>query len=128
MQVEASLQRTWRRRLKAAGFDDIELPDGTLRGPQKPPGRWRSFEAASPLEREATTEYFTRATTFCASYAFSRLSPKVRAVWRLHARGHSNSEVAKTLGYSLKTVRNSLRSARSRAGLPEVTSSIGHGR
>jgi DNA-directed RNA polymerase specialized sigma24 family protein len=128
MPADVSLQRAWRRRLKEDGFDDIELPDGSLRGPQKPPGRWRSFDAASPLEREATSEYFIRATTFCATYVFSRLPPKVRSVWRLHAKGQSNSEVAKTLGFSLKTVRNSLRSARARAGLPEVTSSIGHGR
>jgi DNA-directed RNA polymerase specialized sigma24 family protein len=128
MSTDAALQRVWRRRLKEDGFDDIELPDGTLRGPTKPPGRWRSFEAASPLEREATSDYFVRATTFCATYAFGRLPPKVRSVWRLHAKGQSNSEVAKTLGFSLKTVRNSLRTARVCAGLPEVTSSIGHGR
>lgn len=129
MKPEPALAREWRRKLKASGFVDLEQPDGTLTsGPKKPPGRWRSFDAASPVEREATAEYFRRAETFCASSRFARLPKKVRAVWRLHARGLSNTEVEKQTGYSIKTVRNALRAARLAAGLPESTSSIGHGK
>jgi DNA-binding NarL/FixJ family response regulator len=125
---DLALVRTWRKKLRESGFVDQELPDGTMKGPQKPPGRWRSFDAASPVEREATGEYFRRAEAFCGSSRFARLAPKVKAVWRLHARGQSNTEVEKALGYSIKTVRNALRAARLAAGLPESTSSIGHGK
>lgn len=128
MKPDPALARTWRRKLKASGFVDAELPDGSLRPPVKPPGRWRSFDAASPLERHATAEYFRRAEAFCGSSRFSRLTGRVKAVWRLHARGQSNTEIEKTLGYSIKVVRNSLRLARLAAGLPESTSSIGHGK
>lgn len=124
----AALRRTWRRKLRESGFEDIELPDGSLRGPEKPPGRWRSFDAASPVEREATAAYFHRATTFCESSAFKRCSKLHRRAWRLHAQGLSNSEVAEALHVSLKKVRTAILTVRARSGLPEVTSTIGHGR
>ena len=128
MSPDAALRREWRRKLKESGFRDIELPDGTLLGLEKPPGRWRSFETASPVEREATSEYFRRAEAFCGSSRFARLPGRVRGVWREHSKGLSNVEVSKRLGVSVKTVRNALRSARLAAGLPETTSTIGHGR
>jgi hypothetical protein len=128
MPPEATLQRAWRRRLRDSGFQDIEAPDGSLRPPRKPPGRWRGFETASPTEREAIAEYFRRATTFCSTSRYWRLAKRTRKVWRLHAKGQSNSEVARALGLTLKDVRTALRFARVAAGLPEVTSSIGHGR
>ena len=128
MEADPSLRRLWRRRLRESGFVDLEQPDGSLKPPPKPPGRWRSFEKASPLERSATAEYFHRAETFTASSAFARLPTKTRAVWRLHAKGLSNSEVAESLRVTLKVVRSALGAARVAAGLPEVTSTIGHGR
>lgn len=129
MTPDPTLVRAWRKRLRDSGFVDIEAPDGTLTsGPKKPPGRWRSFESASPVEREATAEYFRRAEAFCGSSRFARLTPKVKVVWRLHAKGLSNTEVEKQTGYSIKVVRNALRAARVAAGLPESTSSIGHGK
>lgn len=122
------LHREWRRKLRASGFEDIELPDGSLLPMKKPPGRWRSFDKAHDVEREAVASYFRQATTFCESSRFKRLALVEKKVWRLHAQGLSNSEVASRLNVSLKKVRNAIRSARLLAGLPEVTSSIGHGR
>lgn len=124
----AALHREWRRRLRASGFEDIELPDGSLRPPRKPPGRWRSFEKAHDVERAAVAEYFRRAEHFTTSHRFRGLNAKQRAAWRLHAKGLSNAEVASRLNVTVKKVRSAIRSARLLAGLPEVTSSIGHGR
>jgi DNA-directed RNA polymerase specialized sigma24 family protein len=122
------LARHWRRKLRASGFHDIELPDGNLRPAEKPPGRWRSFDKAHKVEREAVAEYFHRATVFTASHAFRGLTKTQRAAWRLHAQGFSNSEVASALNTTLKKVRNAIRSGRILSGLPETTSFLGHGK
>lgn len=128
MSIDPVLHRKWKTKLRASGFRDIELSDGTLLPARKPPGRWRSFDKAHEVERHAVSEYFTRATHFTASHRFRRLPLYVRGVWRLHAEGASNTEVASRLNLSVKKVRNAIGRARVLAGLPEVTSSLGHGR
>jgi DNA-directed RNA polymerase specialized sigma24 family protein len=124
---DPALARRWRQRLRADGFEDIELPDGTLRPSKKPPGRWRSFDKAHPVERHAVEAYFSRALHFTASHAFRKLSKRSRAIWRLHAQGQSNMEIASALNLSVKIVRVAITRARLAAKLPEVTSSLGHG-
>ena len=127
MNPDPALARKWRARLRADGFEDIELPDGSLRPPRKPPGRWRSFDKAHPVEREAVSTYFSRALHFTASHRFRKLSKRSRAVWRLHAQGRSNMEIASALNLTVKIVRVAISRARVSAKLPEVTSSLGHG-
>jgi hypothetical protein len=125
---DPALLRRWRQKLRASGFEDIELPDGQLRPVKKPPGRWRSFDKAHEVERAAVAEYFHRAQHFTASHTFRGLPLVARKVWRLHAQGQSNMEIASALNLTVKVVRGALTRARLAAKLPEVTSSLGHGK
>lgn len=123
------LARIWRRKLEESGFRDIELPDGSLKPPERPFGdSRRDFTRCHEVERNAIFEYYHRAEVFMVSRAFLRLPKVVRGVWRLHARGVSNSEAAKRLGVTPTVVRSAVTRVRVAAGLPKVTSTIGHGR
>jgi len=104
------------------------MPDGSLLPAKKPPGRWRSYDKAHPVERHAVETYFSRALHFTTSHAFKKLSKRSRAIWRLHAQGQSNTEVASRLNLSVKIVRVAITRARVGACLPETTSTLGHGK
>jgi hypothetical protein len=129
VQADLTLLRTWRRRLVESGFHDIEAPDGSLKPPLRPFGdSRRDFFRCHPIEREGIAGYYHRAETFTATHRFGKFSKQTKAVWRLHAQGLSNQEVSKRLGVTLIVVRSAIRRVRLAAGLPEVTSTIGHGR
>jgi DNA-directed RNA polymerase specialized sigma24 family protein len=120
-QEERALRAQWRKRLASSGFKDIELPDGQLAPPERAknePGKRTSPELAKPVEREAYEAYYTRATQVMALRGFWRLRADTRNVWKLHAQGASNSEIAKQLAITVKKVRTAISGVRKMARLP----------
>lgn len=116
-----ALKSDWRRKLQASGFRDIERPDGQLASPdtaKNQPGKQSNPERAHAVERDNHAAYFTRATQVMALRGFWRLRPDTRAVWRLHAQGQSNREIASKLGLTLKKVRIAVSGVRKMAKLP----------
>lgn len=72
-------------------------------------------------------DYFRRCEHLQHTPAYRHLTKVQRAIWRLHAAGGYNSEVAKETGATLKKVRVTITTCRKLCGLPETTSTIGHG-
>jgi hypothetical protein len=120
------LARLWRKKLKASGFVDAERPDGQLQGPPLTRGdRRRSWSLASPVERAAIRGYFEAAEKFKSRKAYYLMEPRDRLVWRLHAGGMSNVEVARCAEVTIRRVKTVIGNCRKAAGLPESTMTIG---
>lgn len=85
-----TLQAEWYRKLRDSGFDDIEYAEGTsiLKGVN-------SALMASRAHPELIQEYYRRATHFVKLVK----KPRHKTVWRLHADGQKNKEIARVTGY-----------------------------
>ncbi len=81
----------------------------------------RRGRAAARLRAEARSAYYEQALAFVGTSAYRRLSAARRAIWRLHAQGLSEREVAEQLQCSSGAVARALAAMRPLAGLPRVT-------
>lgn len=92
----------WRDKLKAEGFEDLEMIDALTKEPSthmlkgmSPGDLWRG------LYKPDAEEYYTQ----CRAHVHAiRSNPVLKAVWSLHAEGMSTNRIHQALGrrYDLK--------------------------
>ncbi|HEX9052332.1 MAG TPA: hypothetical protein VF841_17525 [Anaeromyxobacter sp.] len=98
--------------------------DGAPDAPTPPAGSLGARQrrgAATRVRAEARSAYYEQALAFIGTGPYRRLTPERRAIWRLHARGFSEREVAERLSCSTGAVARALAAIRPLAGLPRVT-------
>lgn len=91
------LKERWDRKLKDAGFDDIEDESGQLKN-------WDSLRFQKKTVYSVTwrngfqerSEYFTLATHFLESFDFQTILQK--RIWKFHAHGFSLREIGRMVG------------------------------
>ena len=112
-----ALAAEWRKKLHADGFRDVEYGQTISRRHATE----SIYHLGSWTEREAVAAYYRKAEHFTHRSRFYDLPPVTRQVWRLHARGQSNREIALELGVTVKRVRVAIWAGRMACGLPGVT-------
>jgi DNA-directed RNA polymerase specialized sigma24 family protein len=96
------LQAHWYRKLKDDGFEDIEDPDtGFLK-------TWTGYREF----RVDKAAYYRLAQLTLASRRMARFSRTRRAIWRLHAKGLSYTEIVQELGVSDQQVQRAVKAVR----------------
>jgi hypothetical protein len=94
-------QREWYRKLKASGFNDIEITGetGRVHPLLRSPGR---LSEARTLTFESTLSYYMLASQFLHEHAFP--NDTTREVWRLHCEGVTYRVIAAQCRLSLTAV------------------------
>lgn len=88
MTVPPQLRATWERRLRAAGFRDLETADGSFTDRN----RLNYALGLDPVVRQVAVEYFDVAGWYLYSGTFASLTE--RRIWALHAEGATVREIA----------------------------------
>lgn len=111
-----ALQREWYGKLRASGFVDLETSgeDGPLSDRGHPHAVDTSYgEAVSFVHRSQDNATYTEwAQSILHGARFP--SREAREVWRLHAEGHSEADIATVLTVTRWRVRGHLAATRSR--------------
>lgn len=84
------LKKTWYKKLKDSGFNDIEYADGSI-----PSGLSPNENQNNPLTRQAITEYYYLATHFLNEHKFN--SELEKTIWGYHADGISSRDISELL-------------------------------
>lgn len=115
MQDYDALKAEWYQRLREAGFDDIELPDGRLktRGSLRDLQRLKNF---NPDGIRTVSDYYSRADEFLETYPFD--SPRDKTLWAHHCQGLSYDKIADKFGLSYSAVCRTIHRLRKIAALP----------
>jgi len=108
------LRAEWYEKARAAGFEDIENQDGTLRDADEEKQAKKTL-LNCPGRAEALAEYYTEAERALGSLVFE--SAQDRAIWVHHARGATEHEVARLVGVTRQAVQRRLAKYRKRLGI-----------
>lgn len=94
MKTFQQLQAQWYRKLKRAGFKDLETSKGQLKV-------YDSFyfqSAYSPVAFKAREKYFQLASHLLHTHKFK--SERQKRIWQLHCEGKEQSIIAQRVGVS----------------------------
>ena len=78
-----------------------------------------------PSDRRA--DYYRQCRAYCSTASFRHLGRQQQAIWRLHARGESQTAICFALGVTPMRARVAIRGARLAARLPAVASTMPRG-
>ena len=104
------LKEEWDRKLKEAGFEDVEEQDA-----EDEFRRMKSRLRNNPGHCEALAHYFTEAERGLATLVFD--CPDDRAIWIHHARGASVREIAELVHLSRQVVERRIGKYQKRLGI-----------
>jgi hypothetical protein len=96
------LQAHWYQKLRDSGFKDIEDPEtGYLK-------TWTGYREF----REDKAEYYRIVRNTLRSRRMAQFSRMRRAIWRLHSKGLSYTEIVAELGVSDQQVQRAVKAVR----------------
>jgi hypothetical protein len=99
----ASLQREWYRRLKDAGFEDIEYQSSNMLKGQS----IQDSRRINPHEIAAVEEYYRLASQFLHDHEWNDNTEKL--IWALYAEGIPYRAIAKELHITLWRTQTTIR-------------------
>lgn len=104
-----SLNKQWKKKLKASGFKDVELSEDELS---------RYSYQLTQAYREGTADYYLKASDFLQTHTFKDKTD--RLIWSLHAEGQSCRQISAVL--AKRTAHPSLNKSRIHARLCAIES------
>jgi hypothetical protein len=105
------LQKIWYDKIKKAGFNEIEQPNGLLISWES--SRFKEYKLNGQsiegwqVMKNAQIEYYTMARQWLHEHTFK--SKKDKHLWELHADGVSYREIQKLTGINFKVVQRKMK-------------------